>query len=418
MRAELLSVGTELLLGDIVNTNAQYLGKELASLGINVFYQTVVGDNPERLKNAYNIAINRADIVITTGGLGPTKDDLTKEIVAEYFNKKLILDDKSLGEILEYFTKMNYTPTENNKKQAYFPEGCFIVKNNNGTAPGCIIEENSKIAVLLPGPPREMKLMFHESIVPYLKKFQDGMLISKSLRITGIGESSVDDAVGYILDRQRNPTVAPYAKDNETVLRLTAKVKDEAEAEQLIMPVEKEIREVLGDVNVYGINDQTIEEVVGKMLIENEFTIATAESCTGGLLAGKLIDYPGISEVFLEGAVTYSNNAKVKRLGVTESTLNQFGAVSSECAGEMAAGIAKNAGTTIGISTTGIAGPGGGTDEKPVGLVYMGIYMFGEVKTKKFNFAGSRQKVRDRATFTALDWLRRELIQHLQQVKG
>lgn len=415
MRAEILSVGTELLLGDILNTNAQYIARELANIGVNVFYQTVVGDNPERLKNAYNIAVNRSDIVITTGGLGPTKDDLTKEIAAEYFNKKLILDEKSLEKMMDFFKKINRVPTENNKKQAYFPEGCIIIENHNGTAPGCIIEDGGKIAALLPGPPKEMKPMFQESIIPYLKKFQDGTLVSKVLRVSGIGESSVDKEIGHIIDRQKNPTVAPYAKDNEVHLRVTAKGKNEEEARKLIIPVEKEIREVLGDINVYGVDEESIEEVIAKMLIENNLTIGTAESCTGGLVAGKLIDYPGISKVFLEGAVTYSNEAKMKRLGVKESTLNKFGAVSDECAAEMAQGIARTAGTNIGISTTGIAGPGGGSEEKPVGLVYVGIYMFGKVITRKLNFAGSRQKVRDRATFTILDLLRRELVKYLEK---
>ncbi|SMC26190.1 nicotinamide-nucleotide amidase [Clostridium acidisoli DSM 12555] len=415
MRAEILSVGTELLLGDILNTNAQYIARELANIGVNVFYQTVVGDNPERLKNAYNIAVNRSDIVITTGGLGPTKDDLTKEIAAEYFNKKLLLDEKSLEEMMGFFKKINRVPTENNKKQAYFPEGCIIIENHNGTAPGCIIEDGGKIAALLPGPPKEMKPMFQESIIPYLKKFQDGTLVSKVLRVSGIGESSVDKEIGHIIDRQKNPTVAPYAKDNEVHLRVTAKGKNEEEARKLIIPVEKEIREVLGDINVYGVDEESIEEVIAKMLIENNLTIGTAESCTGGFVAGKLIDYPGISKVFLEGAVTYSNEAKMKRLGVKESTLNKFGAVSGECAAEMAQGIARTAGTSIGISTTGIAGPGGGSEEKPVGLVYVGIYMFGKVITRKLNFAGSRQKVRDRATFTILDLLRRELVKYLEK---
>lgn len=415
MKAEILSVGTEILLGDIVNTNAQYISRELANLGINVYYETVVGDNPERLKAAYNFALSRADIVITTGGLGPTKDDLTKEIAAEYFNKKLILDNKSLEEIIKFFKKINRELSENNKKQAYFPEGCIIMENHNGTAPGCIIEENNKIAVLLPGPPKEMIPMMNEGVIPYLKKFQEGTLISKVLRITGIGESSVDNIIGYIIDRQMNPTVAPYAKDNEVILRLTAKANDEETAYKLIEPVEKEIRDKLGDINVYGIENQTIEEVVAKLLIDNKLTISMAESCTGGLLSGQLINYPGISSVFIEGAVTYSNDAKMARLKVKEDTLNKFGAVSRQCAAEMAEGIAKAAGTNIGVSTTGIAGPDGGTVEKPVGLVYVGLYINGVIKTKKLNLAGNRQKVRDRAVASTLDWLRRELIEYLSR---
>jgi len=415
MKAEILSVGTELLLGDILNTNAQYISRELANFGINVYYQTVVGDNPERLKNAYNFALNRADIVITTGGLGPTKDDLTKEIAAEYFNKKLVLDNKSLQEIITFFKKINREISENNKKQAYFPEGSIIIENNNGTAPGCIIEENNKIAILLPGPPKEMIPMLNETVIPYLKKFHEGTLVSKVLRITGIGESSVDNLIGHIIDNQTNPTVAPYAKDNEVILRLTAKTNNEEEAYRIIEPVERQIRNKLGDINVYGVENQTIEGVVAKLLIENKLTISTAESCTGGLLAGQLINYPGISSAFLEGAVTYSNKAKMNRLKVKEDTLIKFGAVSSECAAEMAEGIAKESGTNIGVSTTGIAGPDGGTDEKPVGLVYVGIYINGIVKTKKLNLVGNRQKIRDRAVAYTLDWIRRELIKYLKE---
>ncbi|AJA50004.1 putative competence-damage inducible protein [Clostridium pasteurianum DSM 525 = ATCC 6013] len=415
MKAEILSVGTELLLGDILNTNAQYISRELANFGINVYYQTVVGDNPERLKNAYNFALNRADIVITTGGLGPTKDDLTKEIAAEYFNKKLVLDNKSLQEIITFFKKINREISENNKKQAYFPEGSIIIENNNGTAPGCIIEENNKIAILLPGPPKEMIPMLNETVIPYLKKFHEGTLVSKVLRITGIGESSVDNLIGHIIDNQTNPTVAPYAKDNEVILRLTAKTNNEEEAYRIIEPVERQIRNKLGDINVYGVENQTIEGVVAKLLIENKLTISTAESCTGGLLAGQLINYPGISSAFLEGAVTYSNKAKINRLKVKEDTLIKFGAVSSECAAEMAEGIAKESGTNIGVSTTGIAGPDGGTDEKPVGLVYVGIYINGIVKTKKLNLVGNRQKIRDRAVAYTLDWIRRELIKYLKE---
>lgn len=414
MRAEILSVGTEILLGDILNTNAQYISRELANLGVNVFYQTVVGDNPDRLKNAYDLALSRADFVITTGGLGPTKDDLTKEIAAEYFQKKLILDQNSLDEIKKFFKKINREISDNNIKQAYFPEGAIILENHNGTAPGCIIEENSKIAVLLPGPPKEMVPMFRESVIPYLKKHQEYTLVSKVLRITGLGESKVDSLVGHILERQENPTVAPYAKDNEAILRITARGKNEEEATELIGPVEREIRDIVKDINIYATGETTLEEVVGKLLTENKFTIATAESCTGGLLAGKLINYPSISEVYLEGAVTYSNGAKIRRLGVNKSTLEKFGAVSEQCAAEMAEGIAKAAGTKIGISTTGIAGPGGGTEEKPVGLVYVGLYFNGEVKTKKLSLSGNRQKVRDRAVAITIDWLRREIIQELK----
>lgn len=409
MKAEILAVGTEILLGDIVNTNAHYLSKRLADLGISVYHQSVVGDNEERLLKAYELAFERADIVIATGGLGPTKDDLTKEIGAQYFNKRLILHEESLNYIKSYFNKMNRHMSSGNEKQAYLPEGGIILKNDNGTAPGCIIEENNKILVMLPGPPREMAPMFENYVVPYFQKFSDGVLLSKVLRVAGLGESAMAEKVEDIMESQTNPTIAPYAKDNEAILRITSKGSTKEEAEALIVPVEKAIRERL-EINVYGEGDTTLEAVVGEMLVKENLTIATAESCTGGLLAGTLINYPGISSVFLEGAITYSNEAKMKRLGVKEETLAAFGAVSEQTAAEMAEGIAKAAGTDIGISVTGIAGPGGGTEEKPVGLVYVGLYLKENVMVKRLNLSGDRQKIRQRTVVSALDWLRRELL--------
>lgn len=409
MKAEILAVGTEILLGDIVNTNAYYLSKRLADLGISVFYQTVVGDNSERLFKAYELAFSRADIVIATGGLGPTKDDLTKEIGAEYFGKRLVLHEESYIQIKAFFDRMNRPLSEGNKKQAIMPEGSIVLPNSNGTAPGCIIEENNKILVMLPGPPKEMAPMFEASVVPYLEKFSDRVLVSKVLRVLGLGESAMAEKVEDIIDNQVNPTVAPYAKDNEAILRITSKGNTKVEAEELIIPIEKKIRERLGS-NVYAEGETTIEAVVGEMLVKRNLTIATAESCTGGLLAGALINYPGISSVFLEGAVTYSNEAKMKRLGVKQETLQRYGAVSEETAIEMAEGIARSADTDIGISVTGIAGPGGGTEEKPVGLVYIGLYIRGKVKAMKLNLFGDRQKIRNRTVINVLDWLRRELI--------
>ncbi len=409
MKAEILAVGTEILLGDIVNTNAQYLAKRLADLGISVYHQSVVGDNPERLLEAYRLAFGRADLVITTGGLGPTKDDLTKEVAFEYFGKQSVIHEESLKIIEGYFKKMNRPMAESNKKQAYFPVDAVILPNNNGTAPGCIIEKNSKIVALLPGPPREMKPMFEESVVPYLKKFQQGVLVSKVLRVIGVGESTAAEMLEDILDNQTNPTVAPYAKEGEVTFRITAKASSEEEGKKLIETIEVEIRKRLGE-NIYGEGDTTLENVVGEMLVNRNLTISTAESCTGGMVAATLINYAGISSVLMEGAVTYSNEAKINRLGVLRETLDKHGAVSSEVAAEMAQGIAKTAGTNIGLSTTGIAGPGGGSDEKPVGLVYIGLYINGEVKTKKLNLSGNRQKIRERATMQLIDWLRRELI--------
>ncbi|MCR3757399.1 competence/damage-inducible protein A [Clostridium felsineum] len=409
MKVEILCVGTELLLGDILNTNAKFLSKEFSSMGFSMYHQTVVGDNVERLKKEFELALGRADIIVTTGGLGPTKDDLTKETAAEFFNKKLIFDKNSYDKIVDYFNRVGRTISENNKKQAYFPEGCTILKNDHGTAPGCIIDENGKIVILLPGPPREIVPMFKNYVAPYLKKYQEGTIISKVLRVSGVGEGRAAEMLEGLIDNQTNPTIAPYAKDNEVTFRITAKAENEGRAEKLIEPIEKKVREILKD-SVYGEGDTSLENVLGAMLIDKKLTIATAESCTGGLLAGKLINYPGISEVFMEGAVTYTNEAKIKRLGVKKETLDKHGAVSSETAAEMAEGIAKTAGTDIGIATTGIAGPGGGTEEKPVGLVYVGLYIKGKVMTRKLNVPGDRQRVRNTVVNNAIDWIRRSIM--------
>ena len=273
-----------------------------------------------------------------------------------------------------FFRKLNKTMGESNVKQAKMPEGSIILVNNNGTAPGCIIEENSKTMILMPGPPKEMKAMFEESVVPYLQKFTEGNLVSKILRFTGIGESSMAEAVGDLIDNGINPTVAPYAKEFECILRITAKASSDEEAAMLIEPIEAEITKRLGQY-IYGVGETPLEFVLGEILLKRNLTISTAESCTGGFLAGTLINYPGISSAFLEGVVTYTNEAKMKRIGVKAETLEKYGAVSHETAGEMARGVAFTSGTDIGISTTGIAGPGGGTEEKPVGLVYIGIFI-------------------------------------------
>ncbi|MBM7870512.1 nicotinamide-nucleotide amidase [Clostridium pascui] len=409
MKAEIIAVGTEILLGDIINTNAQHLSKSLADMGIFVYHQSVIGDNSERLTEELNTSFKRSDIVITTGGLGPTTDDLTKEVGSTYFNKKLVLHRESLDKIEYFFKTLNRTLTENNKKQAYFPEGSIVLANNHGTAPGCIIEANGKILILLPGPPKENKPMFENYVVPYLRKFHQGILISKTLRICGVGESSLATQISHIIENQTNPTIAPYAKENEVTLRITAKASNREDACKLISPVEHEIRNILGD-NIYGEGETPLENVVAQMLIEKNLSLSTAESCTGGLLSGSLVNYPGISKIFMEGCVTYSNEAKMKRLGVRKETLETYGAVSENTAIEMAKGVAKASCTDIGISTTGIAGPDGGTDEKPVGLVYIGLYIKGKTYVKKLSFPGDRQSVRQRTVTSALDFLRRKLL--------
>lgn len=409
MKAEIITVGTEILLGDIVNTNSQFLAKELASIGVEVYYQETVGDNETRLLNLLEEAFKRSDIVITTGGLGPTNDDITKEIAAKYFNQELVFYSDIWENIKSYFEKLGLKPTENNKKQAYFPKDCIIVDNQNGTAPGVILKKENKMIILLPGPPKEMIPMFNNSVKSYLQSLTDYKLVSKTLRFIGIGESELEEKLIDIINSQSNPTIAPYAKENEVTLRITAKSKDDEKANDLIKSIEDKIKDRVGKY-IYGYDDTTLEETVAKLLVKNNMTIAVSESCTGGMVSSKLIDYPGISQSFIEGCVTYSNEAKMNRLGVKKETLDKYGAVSSETAIEMAVGIAKNLNTNIGLSTTGVAGPGGGTDEKPVGLVYIGIYINGDVKVKKCNFSGSRDKIRSRATNEALNLLRLELL--------
>ncbi len=409
MKAEIITVGTEILLGDIVNTNSQFLAKELASIGVEVYYQETVGDNETRLLNLLEEAFKRSDIVITTGGLGPTNDDITKEIAAKYFNQELVFYSDIWENIKSYFEKLGLKPTENNKKQAYFPKDCIILDNPNGTAPGVILKKENKMIILLPGPPKEMIPMFNNSVKSYLQSLTDYKLVSKTLRFIGIGESELEEKLIDIINSQSNPTIAPYAKENEVTLRITAKSKDDEKANDLIKSIEEKIKDRVGKY-IYGYDDTTLEETVAKLLVKNNMTIAVSESCTGGMVSSKLIDYPGISQSFIEGCVTYSNEAKMNRLGVKKETLDKYGAVSSETAIEMAVGIAKNLNTNIGLSTTGVAGPGGGTDEKPVGLVYIGIYINGDVKVKKCNFSGSRDKIRNRATNEALNLLRLELL--------
>lgn len=410
MKCEILAVGTEILLGDILNTNAQYLSRELAELGFDVYYHEVVGDNKERILKALETSFNRSDIIITTGGLGPTKDDMTKELVSEFLGMKMCLHEESLKSIKEYFNKMGREFVKSNEKQAYFPKEAIILKNSNGTAPGAVFEKNNKAIIVLPGPPKEMESMFKEEVKKYLKKYSDDVIISEVLRIFGVGESKAEEKLQDIIDNGINPTVAPYAKEGEVIFRITAKAQNEEEARKMIVPIKDEIYKRLGN-SVYNTGETSLQDTVAKLLIDKNMTIGVSESCTGGLVSAKLIEYPGVSEVFLEGAVTYSNEAKMRTLKVKKETLDKFGAVSHETAREMAEGIAKRCGSRIGISTTGIAGPGGGSDEKPVGLVYFGIYLDGKVKSFKHIFTGDRNSIRNRASMTALNIVRTEILE-------
>lgn len=306
MNVEILAVGSELLLGQIANTNAQYISQRLSQLGINVYYHTVVGDNRKRMLEALKIASSRADIIITTGGLGPTLDDITKETVAEYLGLPLVLHQPSVDAIKEYFRSRNRICTQNNLKQAMFPEKAIVLKNSVGTAPGAIIEEDEKIYIILPGPPRELKPMFEKYVMPYLEGKSGEKIFSRVLRIYGMGESMVEEKVRDLLEKQQNPTIAPLASFGEVTLRLTVKCKRDQDPWPLIKPLEDEIRRRLGDA-IYGVDDDTLESVVVDLLKKNDCTLATAESCTGGLIANRITNVPGASEVFLEGMITYSN---------------------------------------------------------------------------------------------------------------
>lgn len=409
MIAEILAVGTELLMGQIANTNAQYISSRLPDVGIGVYYHSVVGDNPKRLKECLALAFSRSDIIIMTGGLGPTQDDLTKETVAEAMNRKLVLDQVSLDKMKTFFKNLNRQMTDNNIKQAYLPENSIIIRNKNGTAPGCIIEEGGKTVVMLPGPPSEMKPMLDETVIPYFMGKSEYKLVSRFLRIFGIGESAMEDAILDLIEKQTNPTIAPYAKDGEVTLRITARYPKIGETQDIITPVENEIRSRLGDT-VYSSENKNMEEVAADLLLQTGKTIAIAESCTGGLLSAKLTDIPGISKVFDRGIVSYSNTAKAEILGVKQETIDNFGAVSKETAIEMAAGVRNISHTDLGLSITGIAGPGGGTPEKPVGLVYVALATDKSVECKELKLWGSRSRIRNVTALHAFDMVRRCLI--------
>ncbi len=409
MRAEILAVGTELLMGQIANTNAQYISSRLPDVGIGVYYHTVVGDNPERLRQILELALSRSDIVIMTGGLGPTQDDLTKETVSAVVGRKLVLDKDSLDIMEKFFSKLNRTMTQNNVKQAYLPEGSIIIKNSYGTAPGCIIEDKGKVIVMLPGPPSEMKPMLEESVIPYFASQSEYRLESRFLRIFGIGESTVEDMLMDIIDKQTNPTIAPYAKEGEVTLRITARYAKDDKTGDIIKPVLDEIRQRLGDA-VYSNDNRSLDAVAAGLLLDSKKTISLAESCTGGLLASKLTDIPGISEVFDRAIVTYSNRAKMEELGVRKETLDAYGAVSEQTASEMAAGIRRVSGSDLGVSITGIAGPGGGSDEKPVGLIYLALAHKDGIITKKLELWGSRTRIRNVTCLNAFEMLRRYLM--------
>lgn len=416
MTVELISVGTELLLGNIVNTNSNYLSQKCAELGFSLYYQITVGDNEGRLCEVLKSSLERSDVVILTGGLGPTQDDMTKEAVAKVYQRELVMDEPSRERIDSYFKFRNKNDstssgiTNNNWKQALKIENSIVVENNNGTAPGYIVEDKGKTTILLPGPPSEMIPMFEQHIFPYLKKKQSKIFLSKMVKICGIGESKAETDLLDLIEGQSNPTIAPYAKSGEVHFRITAAADSNEEAEKLLRPVVDELFNRFNK-NIYTTKEEeTLEEVVVQLLHNKNFTLATAESCTGGLLTGRLVNVPGVSDILKEGFITYSNEAKAKYLGVQESTLETYGAVSSQTADEMVRGVAKAASSDAAVAITGIAGPDGGTDEKPVGLVYIACLVQDKVTIKEYRMKGNRDKIREQSVIYALDLLRRSLL--------
>lgn len=412
MVAELISVGTELLMGQIVDTNSQFLSQQLNAMGIDVFYKSTVGDNPARMKQAFEQALTRSDLVITTGGLGPTEDDITKEMMAEQMGIPLVLHQPSLDAIEDFFHRIGSPMTENNRKQAMLPakEDGLIMPNPKGTAPGCIMHAGNKHAVVLPGPPFEMKHMFLHYAKPYLQQFCEDVLVSHFLRIIGLGESQVADRLQELIEKQSNPSLATYCSASEVQVRITAKCKEESEAESLIAPVEKEIKEILGNA-VYTVGQKSLETVVGDLLKQRGETVAVAESCSGGWLSSLLIHDAGSSAYFKEGIVSYTNEAKHRLLGVQTQTLEQFGAVSEQTAIEMAMGARQNCDADYALSITGIAGPDGAVDGKPVGTVWIGIADREKAMAKKFEFSSDRTRNRERAVRNALNLLRLRILE-------
>lgn len=408
MVAEIISVGTEILLGNITNTNACYLARQCAGVGLSCYYQVTVGDNAHRLSEALTEALKRSDVVILTGGLGPTDDDLTKETAAKVLGLELVEDTHSRELLEDYFKNgIRRKMTENNYKQALVPKGAIVLDNKNGTAPGLIIKtEDHKMVILLPGPPNELYPMFENDIRPVLLELSEEVLYSRTVKIGSMGESFVAAEIADLIDAQTNPTIAPYAKTGEVHLRVTAKAKSEKEAKAMVKPVLKELKHRFGEKIFTTHEEVTLEEKLVKVLKKRELTVTTAESCTGGLLSGRLINAPGASEVVHQCFVTYANSAKHELLGVPEEVLKKHGAVSEQTAKAMALGAAKAANAEVAVSVTGIAGPGGGTKEKPVGLVYIGCFVNGITEVIECHFSGNRAKIREASVARALDFCR------------
>lgn len=381
MKTAILSVGTEILFGQIVNTNTVYLSQQMNMLGFDVMYHYTVGDNPKRVEEMIDLAFQDCDLILTTGGLGPTQDDLTKEVACKALDDTLVMMDDVLEEITKYFKTLGREMTENNKKQAIMPSRATVFHNDAGTAPGFALEKDGKYIICMPGPPREMKRMFQKSVVPFLQSMIDGALYYRQIRFFGIGESMLETQLLDLIDNQTDPTLATYAKEGECSLRIASKRATEEEAEHAVDEMLEKVKERVGHY-IYSCDNEELAQVVADRLMEQGLTLSSAESCTGGMFASTMTDIPGISQCFDRGLVTYSNQAKMEELGVSAGTLEKFGAVSEETALEMVEGLKRVSGSDVCISVTGIAGPGGGSEEKPVGLVYIG-FSYGDKKICK-----------------------------------
>lgn len=416
MTVEIISVGTELLLGNIVNTNAAFLAEQCAALGLECYFQTVVGDNRERLSLCLETAMERSDVVILSGGLGPTEDDLTKETVAQVCGKELLLHEPSKQAIQEYFEKRGIELTENNWKQAMLPEGCIVLENHNGTAPGVIVETEKNKVCMLPGPPGELIPMFRESVAPYLEKLTEKVICSQTVKLCGVGESKAETMIRDLIDGQTNPTIATYAKTGEVHIRVTAAAEDKKAANKLIKPVVKELKNRFQNLIYSTEEDATLEKVVVDLLKANDLTVTCAESCTGGLLAGRLVNVPGVSDVLKFSVVAYSNKAKRKLLGLRKPLLQKYGAVSAQTAEEMSRGAATLTKADVAVSITGLAGPEGDGEDKPVGLVYIAVNVKGDVTVKEYHFKGNRAKIRESAVTAALVLLRECVLEYFSRI--
>jgi competence/damage-inducible protein CinA-like protein len=409
LNAEIIAIGSEMLTPFRLDTNSLWLTERLNAMGVEVKLKTVVGDDEARLEETVRDAMKRSEIVIATGGLGPTEDDITRKIFARVLKRQLILDDAILEKLRARFARRNMPMPEINARQALVIHGAQTLENNNGTAPGMLINEGKCTVVLLPGPPREMKPIFDALVTPVLKQRAGDMLIvRRTLSIFGLGESAVDELAAPIYTKYQNPSTTILFKDGQIELHLTAQARNESETVKLLDELAARLDEVLGEY-IFSRSNETLESVVGQLLKLRGYTLSTAESCTGGLLAGRITDVPGSSEYFLEGVVSYSNEAKIDLLGVPKKLIETHGAVSEQVAGAMAARIRKRAGSTLGIGLTGIAGPGGGSPEKPVGLVYIALADDSQTTTRKFIFPGDRQFIRTLSVNAALDMVRRRV---------